>query len=95
MESMGYRNITVKDDIYDRLETAKRERESFNALLARMLDENKPKTTLREARGLWADMTDAEEKRFREEFRKSWRTLDERIGQRFSHRKPAKKTGSR
>ena len=37
MEIMGYRNITVTDEFYDELEAAKKEKESFNKLLDRLL----------------------------------------------------------
>lgn len=94
MEIMGYRNITVKDDVYERLEATKREKESFNALLKRMLNEQKSKSedALRAARGLWADMTDKEEKALRNEFKKAWRNWDERVGQRPFDRKSQKQS---
>ncbi len=92
MELMGYRNITVKDQTYEKLAAAKQRQESFDALLDRLVSKEKPKASLKDLYGAWADMTAAEEKAISDSIKSAWSGWNERIGQRPSHRKPTKKS---
>lgn len=94
MDNMGYRNITVTDETYEKLKGAKKEKESFNTLLDRLVSE-KPRSSLRDCQGAWADMTDEEEKEFWKSIKSTWGRWNERIGYRPASRKPAKRTGRR
>lgn len=67
---MGYRTISVPDEVYERLYSLKKENESFNKLLLRLVGRERSK--LRSFFGKWK-MTDAEERRMFNELGDSWK----------------------
>ncbi len=55
---MGFKTITIKDEAYDRINSAKLEGESFSELFIRKFPE--PKPDIMKFAGIWKDMTDEE-----------------------------------
>ncbi|HIH20372.1 TPA: antitoxin [Candidatus Micrarchaeota archaeon] len=77
---MGYRNISISDDVYGLLSGLKRKGESYNAFFLRVFG-RKEKKKLTDFAGSW-DMTDEEWEKIDKNLKKMWRSWDVRLRQR-------------
>lgn len=80
---MGFKTITIKENVYEKLMKAKGKDESFSDFLGKVVEEKKP--DLMKFAGAWKDMPDEEfdrvkkaMKEFRESFDKDWEQRSKR-----------------
>ena len=80
---MGFKTITIKEDVYEKLMKAKGKDESFSEFFGKIVEKKKP--DLMKFAGAWKDMPDEEFKRikksmkeFRESFDKGWEERSKR-----------------
>ena len=72
---MGYRNITVSDEIYSSLASLKKTGESFNTVLHRLISREKKAVGVDLSRFIGTiDMTDEEAEKINKEIKNMWKT---------------------
>ena len=76
---MGYKNISISDDVYKLLASLKSKGESFNSFFLRVFGK-KEKKKLTDFAGAW-NMTDDEEREFKRDLKKMWSAWDARLRQ--------------
>lgn len=76
--SVAFKTITIKKEVYERLVSAKREGESFSDLFDRVIAERRP--SIMEFAGAWKNVSDEDVRKLRKEFREGFnKSFDERM----------------
>ncbi len=82
---MGFKTITIKEEVYEKLMKAKNKEESFSDFFSKIVEKRKP--NLMKFYGAWSNMPEEEFERikksmkeFREAFNKSWEERKKRYG---------------
>ncbi len=75
---MGYKTISVSDEVYTKLASLKHPGESFNEFFVRVAE--KQTVDLKKFFGAWK-MSDREEKAMKKDLRKIWGAWDESLRQ--------------